>query len=249
MTHQAILGRPYKPSATFFILVAAWIVLLWIFYAIPALDLRISSLFFTGPGCTVKLQDLACGYFPLRSLKPVTALRWALYYLPHIAFAIIILAIIGGLLVRQVRERLPLARLVLAIASLGLSTGLIVNLFLKSFSGRPRPFQTIFFGGPMEFVPAGSFSGECTRNCSFVSGEASSAGWLLCLLFLLPPDHRRWLGPPIIVASVTTAFLRVAVGSHFASDVLLGWLLSIVVFQGLLTAQESWGSARFPSLR
>jgi membrane-associated phospholipid phosphatase len=185
----------------------------------------------------------------LRSLKPVQALRWALYYLPHIAFAIIILALVGGLFVPKVRERIPMARLVLAIASLGIGTGLIVNLFLKSFSGRPRPVQTIFFGGPMDFVPAGSFFGECTRNCSFVSGEASSAGWLLCLLFLVPPDLRRWLGPPILVASVATAILRVAVGSHFASDALLGWLLSIVVFYGLLAAQQSWGSGRYPSLR
>ncbi|MGV2100185.1 phosphatase PAP2 family protein [Rhizobium sp. 21-4511-3d] len=78
----------------------------------------------------------------------------------------------------------------------------------------------------------------CERNCSFVSGEASDAGWLICVLFVLPPRYRMWTAPPVILASLATAGLRVAVGAHYASDATLGLLLSIAVFLGLLALEE-----------
>ncbi|WP_112389334.1 phosphatase PAP2 family protein [Rhizobium sp. BE258] len=125
-----------------------------------------------------------------------------------------------------------------ALGSLAISTGLLTNFWLKSHSGRPRPIQTNLFGGSLEFEPAGSFLGACVRNCSFVSGEASAAGWLACLIFIVPAKHRALAAPPILCASIATVYLRVGFGAHYASDAILGWLLSVVVFAGFLAVAE-----------
>jgi hypothetical protein len=104
--------------------------------------------------------------------------------LPYLGAAIVIIALMAAGVSRTLRQRLPLRRLWLSLFSLGLSAGLMTNLILKSHSGRPRPRQTDLFGGSLEFMPAGSFNGACERNCSFVSGEASGAGWLNLSSFL-----------------------------------------------------------------
>ena len=84
---------------------------------------------------------------------------------------------------------------------------ILVNLLLKSYSGRPRPHQTDLFGGDLPFMPAGSFSGQCENNCSFISGEAAGAGWLICLIPLLPPRLRLALAPGIIAVSLLPVFI------------------------------------------
>ena len=121
------------------------------------------------------------------------------------------------------------AKLGLMLVSLLLGPYVLVNLLIKEFSGRPRPYQTDIFGGDMVFMPAGSFGGECARNCSFVSGEGAAAGWLFCLILLLPSRNRLLLVPLILFGSLFTPALRVAFGGHYLSDVILGWLSSLVV--------------------
>ncbi len=215
-------------------LVVAWFALLTTFYLRPSLDIDFSSMFFSGPLCRNAVAGHACGYFPLRRLQLVEQIRETLYFLPYAAAALIVAVVAIGVVSREVRKRLPMGRMIVALVSLCLGPGVIVNGLLKTYSGRPRPIQTNLFGGPLDFTAAGTFVGECTRNCSFVSGEASGAGWLLCLLFLLPAKVRVWAGPPLIAASLAMAGLRVAVGSHYASDALLGWLLAIILFMGML---------------
>lgn len=61
---------------------------------------------------------------------------------------------------------------------------------------------------------------------------------MICLLFLVPANARSWVAPPLIIASATMAALRVAVGSHYASDALLGWLLAVIVFMGMLIVEN-----------
>lgn len=237
---MALQALPRKQAYTeaFVTLVALWLLLLAVFHAWPSIDIAISGLFFSGAACLPPAIQKSCGLFTLRSLEPVIALRWALYALPYIAAAGVIAALLVGGLSPAWRQRLPIRRLWLSLASLAIGTGLITNLLLKSHSGRPRPFQTGLFGGSMDFMPAGSFQGACERNCSFISGEASGAGWLICLLFLLPPRYRLWVAPPVIIASAATVGLRVAIGAHYASDVMLGWLMPIVVFAGLLSLEQ-----------
>ncbi|QLQ19882.1 MAG: phosphatase PAP2 family protein [Exiguobacterium profundum] len=62
---------------------------------------------------------------------------------------------------------------VLAVYALG--TGVLVHGLLKAYWGRARPAQVTEFGGIAAFTPPWLISQECTRNCSFVSGEVSGA--------------------------------------------------------------------------
>lgn len=236
-TFQAVSRqRTYLDS--FLILAAFWFLLLAIVHAWPVIDVRISEMFFSSPLCVGLSAGDRCGNFPLSKDSSITTLRWILYALPYVAAGMVVVALAVAGFSPRLRRQMPVHRLWMSLVSLGIGTGLITNVFLKGHSGRPRPVQTDLFGGKLEFMPAGSFGGACERNCSFVSGEASGAGWLICLLFLLPPNYRTWIAPPVILASVGTAALRVAVGAHYASDATLGLLLSITVFVGMLAVEE-----------
>ena len=228
--------RTYADS--FLILTALWFLLLAIFHVWPTIDIRISGMFFSGPPCLDTPAGSRCGYFPLSRDPWIVTLRWIFYALPYLSAGIVVTALVVAGFSPRLRHRMPVRRLWMSLVSLGIGPGLITNLFLKAHSGRPRPIQTDLFGGKLEFMPAGSFGGACERNCSFISGEASGAGWLICLLFLLPPRYRTWIAPPVILASVATAGLRVAVGAHYASDATLGLLLSVTVFLGMLALEE-----------
>jgi len=221
---------------------AIWIALLLVFNRMPSIDVHTSSLFFTNSLCVPATVKTSCGYFGLSEMRAVRSLRSYLFDLPYLAAGLVLAAIIACYISPAWKARLPLSRLWLSLISLGISTGILTNLILKGHSGRPRPVHADLFGGPMQFMPAGSFDGACQSNCSFVSGEASGAGWLICLVFLLPPRIRDWVGPPLVLASAVTIFLRVAVGAHFLSDVLLGWLLSVVVFCGVMAVEAKFRS-------
>jgi hypothetical protein len=76
-------------------------------------------------------------------------------------------------------------------------------------------------------------SDQCTGNCSFVSGEASSAAWMVAVAALLPPSVRRWALWPVVTYAVALSMTRLAFGGHFLSDILLSWSLTALVL-GLL---------------
>ena len=58
---------------------------------------------------------------------------------------------------------------------LGIGPGLVANTLLKDQWGRARPREVAEFGGQRACTPALVPTNQCARNCSFVSGEASSA--------------------------------------------------------------------------
>jgi lipid A 4'-phosphatase len=124
---------------------------------------------------------------------------------------------------------------VLALFLIG--PGLIVNGLLKAHWGRARPFMVTEFGGTARFTPPWQITDQCTRNCSFVSGEGAGsmamAISLLLILFLLRhklPALVYRLGQGATLAMLAfTGFQRVASGGHFLSDVLLSWVFTGVI--------------------
>ena len=52
---------------------------------------------------------------------------------------------------------------------------LMANVTLKEYWARPRPIAVVQFGGNEPFVPWWDPRGDCTANCSFVSGEVTEA--------------------------------------------------------------------------
>lgn len=131
----------------------------------------------------------------------------------------------------------PSGRAVLFLAvTLAIGPGLLVNVALKNHSHRPRPVQTQELGGAWEFRPWHRFDGQCDRNCSFVSGEASSAFWTLAPALLVPPPAQPVAVAAALVFGTGVAALRMAFGGHFLSDSLISGLLTILVVLGFHAA-------------
>ena len=209
-----------------------WWLLLIIFYLFPQIDISVTHAFFTLVECPPQsATGQVCGHFPYQSHGILRFLRLVLFYLPGSTALFLILLLVRAIWLHGAGFWMTKARaLALALMALVLGPYLLVNIVLKSLSGRPRPYETDLFAGHLPFAPAGSFSGACHDNCSFVSGEAAGAGWVACLIPLLPAWLRPILGPPIMVVSLVTPALRIAFGGHFLSDVTLGWLSSVVIF-------------------
>ena len=229
-----------RPFRSFWILAISWLVILLFFRLFPPVDIGFSRLFYSTSSCLPGSAAERCGMFPLGEIPVFAFLRTVLYYLP----VVVAIALVASLIVPALNRRLdwpeisPRNRMI-AIGAWIIDAGILVNMLLKAHSGRPRPADTSLFSGQLPFVPAGDFSGACTSNCSFISGEAASAGWLFCLLALLPPRARRWLFWPVLAVSALTALLRVFFGRHFLSDALLAWLSAVIVFE-LLAAIFGW---------
>jgi membrane-associated phospholipid phosphatase len=119
------------------------------------------------------------------------------------------------------------------LASLALGPGLLVNGVLKENSHRPRPEQTVEFGGPWRFRPYETFDGECRRNCSFVSGEVATSAWTLAPALLAPPPFRVLAVGAALAFTAATGALRMSFGGHYLSDVLLAALFTFLIVLGL----------------
>lgn len=112
--------------------------------------------------------------------------------------------------------------------------GLLVNVLLKQNWGRARPVSVAEFGGTQLFTPPFEIAGQCSNNCSFVSGEAASAAVMAIVVAvcIAPSIARRWhtlvfavLGLVYLLASG----MRVATGRHFLSDVLFAGLFMLIL--------------------
>jgi membrane-associated phospholipid phosphatase len=85
------------------------------------------------------------------------------------------------------------------------------------------------FGSEAPYVEVWRITDWCADNCSFVSGEASSAVWLVAVALVLPKSVRT---PATIAATVYALLLslnRIAFGGHFLSDVLISFGLTLLV--------------------
>lgn len=225
-------GDAYRASILALALITLWWLLLAIFYFFPVLDITTSAAFFDRTQCPDgTAAGVVCGDFPSRLDPLLIFLRKVLFYAPSAAAIVVIIALVKALQHHGATyEPAKVRRYGLSLIAFFLGPYVLVNLLLKSFSGRPRPHQTDLFGGEQPFMPAGSFAGQCDNNCSFVSGEAAGAGWLICLIPLLPKRFRLVLASGIVAVSLITPAFRLSFGGHYLSDVVLGWLSSPVVF-------------------
>ncbi|AYG66992.1 MULTISPECIES: phosphatase PAP2 family protein [unclassified Rhizobium] len=235
-----------RSFVAFLALFPLWWLLLYVFYRFPGIDLLVARSVFTATPCaSATLPDKVCGTFALARNPLFEIVRDVTLALPYIAAVTLIATLISSWRKHGTHWRTPKTdRYVAALISLSIGCGFIVNTLLKSYSGRPRPRSTDLFGGSHDFVQAGSFAGRCLGNCSFISGEASSGGWLLCLILLLPPRLRLRLGIPLAIVSIMMPVMRVMTGAHYLSDAVLGWLLSLVVFAAAMAVIDFLRSAR-----
>jgi len=126
----------------------------------------------------------------------------------------------------EASSRIPFAKLGFPTLSLLVGPLFITNLLFKEQWGRPRPKHLEIFGGDATHVLPWNLSDQCASNCSFISGETSSAVWLLALIPLLPLAwHKRalWM---VVAYTLIVSTLRIAFGGHFLSDVIFSILIN-----------------------
>jgi len=135
-----------------------------------------------------------------------------------------------------------------------LGPGLLVNGLLKEYSGRARPAYVNEFGGESSFTPAFRFTDQCESNCSFVSGEGSSATAFFIAVLVLgayvrDPLRRRAVIAIGFAVALLAAVLRVAKGRHFLSDTLLSMLFValIAVFLSFLLLRDGLDAPSGPA--
>ncbi|HEX5371150.1 MAG TPA: phosphatase PAP2 family protein [Aquabacterium sp.] len=127
-----------------------------------------------------------------------------------------------------------------------LSSGLIVELGFKNFMGRPRPVQTLDFGGTEVFHPAFERGPSPDRHRSFVSGHAA-AGFSLMSIGLAAGAvwRRRWLLIGVVTGSIV-GLGRIMQGGHYLSDVVFSfyvvWLSCELIAYGL----RQWDLRKLP---
>ncbi|HOQ61196.1 MAG TPA: phosphatase PAP2 family protein [Vicinamibacterales bacterium] len=182
---------------------------LWFFW-FPAIDLRVSRLFFHAGG------------FQLATAWWAKALHASVGYVIGLS-----MVLVGGVYLRNrlARRNLPGVDLRVVgylLAVLILGAGIIVNVALKDNFGRARPRNAVPFGGGQEFTPAFVVSDQCTTNCSFSSGDGAGAFFTLALARALG-RWRALLGA--VAYGCLVSFARIAAGAHFLSDIVVSFFV------------------------
>jgi membrane-associated phospholipid phosphatase len=180
------------------------------------LDIALTGLFY----------DSGVRDFPISVIPWVQDVRWVLMHVPHLVTLLALAALVGKALRLPFLQWLPTRHAFFLLSTLLVIPGLVVNAGLKENWGRPRPHETVLFGGTTEFYPWWKLGGPCDDNCSFVSGEVSGVAWLSAAAALTPPNIRPFAVAGTIVVTAATAFLRVAFGGHWFSDVMISATLT-----------------------
>lgn len=198
------------------------------FHFFPALDIIATRIFYApGEG------------FPLGDVWALQALR---IFSDMLMWTIVLICVVALALHFSKTEWtriLPANIALFLLSTLAVGPGLIVNGVLKEYWGRPRPINVDHFGGEFPYVEAWRISAYCESNCSFVSGEASSAIWFVGLSLLAPAAWRLSVAIPLVLFALVLSINRIAFGGHFLSDVVISWLLTLIVmaiFYRLLVA-------------
>lgn len=154
------------------------------------------------------------------ALKAVTFLGTSL-----VLYSVVAVAAVVSLARRQPR----LAAFVVATAA----TGGLLNRLVKALVGRERPW----FPDPLADSGGYSFPSGHAMNSAVVFVAVAAA------LVILSRRSPRWLVPAVAGLVLAIGFTRVALGVHFVSDVVGGWLLGVAwVVVGL----AAFGLGRLP---
>ncbi|MGE0612567.1 MAG: phosphatase PAP2 family protein [Hyphomicrobiales bacterium] len=224
MTAQdtAIASKAAAPRAKLIIgACAAGLVTAVVFLLAPRLDIAAAGLFmldtggfvFNYPGIGAEIRTLFILLF------------WASIAL---ALAGVVLALRGHRLFG-----IGFPRWFFLAACLAVGPGLTANVLLKDNWGRARPFHIEEFGGKQKFTPPLLRSDQCERNCSFVSGEASSIFMIFFALALMLPTVGGRLMVAGIVGGLAAGLVRMAQGGHFLSDVIFAGVFMALLAAGL----------------
>ncbi|GLS23310.1 phosphatase PAP2 family protein [Labrys miyagiensis] len=197
-----------------------------LFGLFPSLDLDISQRF----GATG---------FPLKANTLAIALRQTGQWLPLIVFLACLAALLGPLANPRWRNGFDARNLAAILLTFTLGPGLLINVGLKDHWHRPRPIQVSEFGGASSFKPWWDTSGACQLNCSFASGEVAAATAAVGVVTLIPSAYAGAALVLGVILTLIVAYLRLAFGGHFLSDIVFAALLTQFVACALTTLFHS----------
>lgn len=220
-----------------------------ILIANPGIDLAISQA--AREACTVPPAGPGEAWCPTEAMDLARRAFMGLFVLVAIAA---VAAAIRVIVAERQWMGSQQARCWFLIAVLVAGPGLVANLVLKDNMGRARPREVVEFGGGKAFTPPLVVSRECARNCSFVSGEASSMFAVFFGLALLFGHRRRVLLASGLAVGLLAGAVRIMQGAHFLSDVLFAGVFMALTASILHIAligiwrdpQRTWGMLQSP---
>ncbi len=162
--------------------------------------------------------------------------------LPLMAFPVV--ALIIKLFPPRTKMLMSGRAIVFLITSLVLGPGLLANVALKNHWDRPRPGQIVQFGGDQHFVAWWDPRGECQKNCSFVSGEASTAFWTMAPAALVSPTWQPLAYAGAVAFGIIVAWARMMTGGHFLSDTIFAGVFTYLVIWLLYALIYRWPRTR-----
>lgn len=213
--------------------VAVGALALAVFVLVPELDLAIARLFYAGNGQFIGNQLAVFGM-----------LRFSFNALFYLTCAVTAVGLFmtaptaGNWLGFGIRKWLFVA--------ICLLTGplVVANLGFKDHWGRARPRDIVEFAGTKTFTAPFPASNQCTYNCSFVSGEASSVFIVLFVAALLFKSRSRNFVALGILLGGLAGITRMAQGGHFLSDVIFAGVLMAITGASLQLLFDTLESER-----
>ncbi len=194
-----------------------------VFAVYPSIDLEVAGLFF----------DPQKAKFPVAYTQEWNTVREVANWIPFLLLAPAVFALLRKIVFPASKMLISPSVVIFLIGSFIIGPGLISNFVLKEHWGRPRPNAVHQFAGPADFQPWWRPSNECTRNCSFVSGEASQAFWVVAPASLAPPQVRPVAMGAAVVFGAAVGGMRIVFGRHFISDVIFAGIITIAIVMGL----------------
>ena len=225
--------------------VAAGFGLTFLLISFPEIDLWVSKQFFIEPTIFALTHSN-------ERLVLIGYLREAGFVLSKMTILCLLVLIIFTFIFRRSKLVQYRKKILYVFFCFALAPGLLVSAILKENWGRARPAHITEFGGKMQYTPPMMRANQCSGNCSFPSGEAAFA---FCFLAFAMITKRRGFWIKLALAyGAFFAFLRVAEGGHFTSDVIFSGLISIItcltlyrfMFEGAFKYQQicNWMSRR-----
>ena len=207
-----------------------------IFAADPSLDLKLASFF----------REMAVHPEARRFDRVIDAIRQTGPLLIAAAVAPAIVTLVMKTFSPQRPAPMPARAALFVVLALALGPGLLVNGILKETWARPRPGMVTEFGGEYTFMPWWDLRGRCDSNCSFVSGETSSAVWMTAPAMVVPPPWRYAALGAAGLYGIIFAFIRLLASGHFMSDVLFAAIFTGLVIWAVHGVLFRWLATRLP---
>lgn len=188
-----------------------------LFISYPFLDIIISNFFF------IDGSFISEKYTFIKHLRVI--LKNIMIIIPVFCLFFLLLILLGKFKKNKIKYNLRFKFALLGFI-LGpiLGCGLLANLYFKDNWGRARPAYISDFGGDKSFTRPFVISDQCSKNCSWISGETSGA---FSLMFgsLLLRNHlfiicNYFLG-------LLVFFCRLSMGGHFFSDNIFAFFFMI----------------------